>query len=43
MLKTGKMTEANTRTWRTAPAPVAGPCSFFGTANTMCCLAEALA
>jgi dihydroxy-acid dehydratase len=42
MLKTGKMTEGEYRHLENCAGPGCGSCSFFGTANTMCCLAEAL-
>ena len=42
MLKVGKITEAEFRRLEDHATPTCGSCSFLGTANTMCCLAEAL-
>jgi dihydroxy-acid dehydratase len=42
MLKTGKMTEEEYRQLENGAGPGCGSCSFFGTANTMCCLSEAI-
>ncbi len=42
MLKTGKMTEEEYRRLENCAGPGCGSCSFFGTANTMCCLSEAI-
>ncbi len=38
----GRITEEQFRSLENLCAPTCGSCSFFGTANTMCCLAEAL-
>ncbi len=42
MLKAGKIDEATYRRLEDCVGPTCGSCSFLGTANTMCCLAEAL-
>ncbi len=42
MLKSGKIDEATYRNLENCAGPSCGSCSFLGTANTMCCLAEAL-
>ncbi len=42
MLKTGKIDEGAYRRLENCAGPTCGSCSFLGTANTMCCLAEAL-
>jgi dihydroxy-acid dehydratase len=42
MLKSGKIDEAAYRELENCAGPGCGSCSFLGTANTMCCLAEAL-
>jgi dihydroxy-acid dehydratase len=42
MLKSGKIDEAAYRNLENCAGPGCGSCSFLGTANTMCCLAEAL-
>ena len=42
MLKTGKIEEAEFRQLEDCSAPTCGSCSFLGTANTMCCMAEAM-
>jgi dihydroxy-acid dehydratase len=42
MLKSGKIDEATYRDLENCAGPGCGSCSFLGTANTMCCLAEAL-
>ncbi len=42
MLASGKITGEEFRSLENLCAPTCGSCSFFGTANTMCCLAEAL-
>jgi dihydroxy-acid dehydratase len=42
MLKAGKIDEAAYRNLENCAGPGCGSCSFLGTANTMCCLAEAL-
>jgi dihydroxy-acid dehydratase len=42
MLQTGKVTESELYRLEDTCGPTCGSCSFFGTANTMCCLAEAL-
>ena len=42
MLKTGKMTEEEYRRLENCAGPGCGSCSFFGTANTMCCLSEGI-
>jgi dihydroxy-acid dehydratase len=42
MLKAGKIDEATYRMLEDKAEPTCGSCSFLGTANTMCCLAEAL-
>ena len=42
MLKAGKITEETLYTLENKCGPTCGSCSFYGTANTMCCLAEAL-
>jgi dihydroxy-acid dehydratase len=42
MLQDGKIEEETYRKLEDCAAPTCGSCSFLGTANTMCCLAEAL-
>ncbi|NIS60804.1 MAG: dihydroxy-acid dehydratase, partial [Proteobacteria bacterium] len=42
MLKAGKIDEATYRRLEDCAAPSCGSCSFLGTANTMCCVAEAM-
>jgi len=42
MLKSGKIDEGAYRNLENCAGPGCGSCSFLGTANTMCCLAEAL-
>ena len=42
MLKAGKIDEAAYRRLEDEAEPTCGSCSFLGTANTMCCLAEAM-
>jgi dihydroxy-acid dehydratase len=42
MLKTGKIEEAEFMNLENCAAPTCGSCSFLGTANTMCCVAEAM-
>jgi len=42
MLKAGRIDEATYRRLEDQAEPTCGSCSFLGTANTMCCLAEAL-
>ncbi|MFB0505952.1 MAG: dihydroxy-acid dehydratase [Thermodesulfobacteriota bacterium] len=42
MLKAGKIDEATYRKLEDCAAPSCGSCSFLGTANTMCCVAEAI-
>lgn len=42
MLKTGKIEEAEFMNLENGAAPTCGSCSFLGTANTMCCVAEAM-
>jgi len=42
MLKTGKIEEAEFMELEDCSAPTCGSCSFLGTANTMCCMAEAM-
>ena len=42
MLKAGKISEETLYTLENKCGPTCGSCSFYGTANTMCCLAEAL-
>ncbi len=42
MLKAGKIDEATYRKLEDYAAPSCGSCSFLGTANTMCCVAEAM-
>jgi dihydroxy-acid dehydratase len=42
MLKAGRISEEEFRSLENLCAPTCGSCSFFGTANTMCCLAEVL-
>lgn len=42
MLKAGKINEETYRMLEDTTAPTCGSCSFLGTANTMCCVAEAL-
>lgn len=41
-LQKGEITEAELVRMEDACAPTCGSCSFLGTANTMCCIAEAL-
>jgi dihydroxy-acid dehydratase len=42
MLKAGKIDEAQYFELESCAAPTCGSCSFLGTANTMCCTAEAM-
>lgn len=42
MLKTGAIDESTYEALENGASPTCGSCSFLGTANTMCCLAEAL-
>jgi len=42
MLKSGKIDEATYRELEDRATPTCGSCSFLGTANTMCCVAEAM-
>lgn len=42
MLKIGQVDEAAYRALEDCAAPTCGSCSFLGTANTMCCVAEAM-
>ena len=42
MLKAGKIDEATYRMLEDRAEPTCGSCSFLGTANTMCCIAEAM-
>jgi len=42
MLGAGKIDEATLRRLEDQVAPTCGSCSFLGTANTMCCVAEAM-
>ena len=42
MYKAGKITECEYRSLENTACPGCGSCSFLGTANSMCCLAEAL-
>ena len=42
MLKSGKIDAAEYETLEDCSVPTCGSCAFYGTANTMCCLAEAL-
>jgi dihydroxy-acid dehydratase len=42
MYKTGKISLEEYRTVEDLSCPTCGSCSFMGTANTMCCLAEAM-
>jgi dihydroxy-acid dehydratase len=42
MLKAGKIEEAEFMQLENCAAPTCGSCSFLGTANTMCCVAEAM-
>jgi dihydroxy-acid dehydratase len=42
MLKAGKIDEETYRRLEDCAAPACGSCSFLGTANTMCCVAEAI-
>ncbi len=42
MLKAGKLAPEQYRELEDAVAPTCGSCSFLGTANTMCCVAEAM-
>lgn len=41
-LRKGEITEAQLTAMEDVCAPTCGSCSFLGTANTMCCIAEAL-
>jgi dihydroxy-acid dehydratase len=42
MLKAGKIEESEFMNLENRAAPTCGSCSFLGTANTMCCVAEAM-
>jgi dihydroxy-acid dehydratase len=42
MLKSDKITETDYRNIENLSCPTCGSCSFMGTANTMCCLTEAM-
>jgi len=42
MLKAGRIDEATYRNLEDFATPTCGSCSFLGTANTMCCVAEAM-
>jgi len=42
MLRTGKIDEASYLDLENGAGPTCGSCSFLGTANTMCCVAEAM-
>lgn len=42
MLKAGKITEKEICNYEDTCGPTCGSCSFYGTANTMCCVAEAM-
>ncbi len=42
MLRAGKIDEATYYNLEDCAAPTCGSCSFLGTANTMCCVAEAM-
>lgn len=42
MLSRGKITEEQLIQMEDSVTPTCGSCSFYGTANTMCCLAEAI-
>jgi dihydroxy-acid dehydratase len=42
MLKAGKIEETEFMNLENCAAPTCGSCSFLGTANTMCCVAEAM-
>ena len=42
MLKAGRISEQTLYSLENKCGPTCGSCSFYGTANTMCCLAEAL-
>ena len=42
MLKAGRITDDTLNTLEESCCPGCGSCSFYGTANTMCCLAEAM-
>jgi dihydroxy-acid dehydratase len=42
MLRTGKIEETEFMELEDCSAPTCGSCSFLGTANTMCCVAEAM-
>ena len=42
MVKSGKVTEEEFNELEEGSVPTCGSCSFYGTANTMCCLSEAL-
>ena len=42
MIKAGKLKEEDIYHFENACVPTCGSCSFYGTANTMCCIAEAM-
>jgi len=42
MLKAGKIDDSDYRNLENGAGPTCGSCSFLGTANTMCCVAEAM-
>lgn len=42
MLQAGKITEEELEVLEETSGPTVGSCSFYGTANTMCCVAEAM-
>ncbi|WP_298034261.1 dihydroxy-acid dehydratase [uncultured Dysosmobacter sp.] len=42
MMKVGKLREEDLYTYENSCVPTCGSCSFYGTANTMCCTAEAM-
>lgn len=42
MLKAGKITQEEYEPLEDLSSPTCGSCAFFGTANTMCCLSEAM-
>ncbi|MGI6349942.1 MAG: dihydroxy-acid dehydratase [Eubacteriaceae bacterium] len=42
MLQAGKITQQDLENLMDVVCPACGSCAFYGTANTMCCLAEAL-
>jgi dihydroxy-acid dehydratase len=42
MLKAGKIDDQNYQNLEDCAGPTCGSCSFLGTANTMCCVAEAM-